>query len=318
MRTKTRRILVAVDGSEQAMNAVRYLSKMVTPQSTEVVLCHVVSKASESLWDRPEATDLENSSLLNPWELRQEKIMMGFFAAARTIFIEQGFSENMLVQQIHQRQQGIARDIIVEAGLGYDCVVAGRMGMNPITKHVMGSVASKLAATLTHTPLCLVGGTPSPGKVLIAIDASRETMRTVASMGRFLRDNTAQITLFHVIRNQTSATMAPWTAESAEETITELSEEELDRAKQTMAPVFEHAVESLQRAGVATERISSKIITGVLTRGGTIYAQALQGGYGTVVVGRRGLSNVERFALGRVSSKVIQLAGDTAVWIVSH
>lgn len=309
---------MAVDGSRQAMDAVSYVSQMVSPEDTEIVLFHVVSKASESLWDRPEVSDVETLPQAGPWELQQERIMQGFFAAARNILVEKGFYENMISQQIHQLQQGIARDILVEAQARYDCVVAGRMGMNPVTRLVLGSVASKLAATLTHAPLWLVGGTPDPGKVLIGVDASNETMQTLTHAGRLLRNSTAQVTLFHVIRNLTSAAIEPWKAPEGNASATELSDNELTRAKLTMVPVFERGVELLKKIGVAENRISVKMITGVATRGGTIYAQALHRGFGTIVVGRRGLSNVERFALGRVSSKVIQLAGDMAVWVVSR
>ena len=41
-----------------------------------------------------------------------------------------------------------------------------------------------------------------------------------------------------------------------------------------------------------------------------------EGGYGTIVVGRRGLSKVYEFFMGRVSDKVLHLAKDMAVWIV--
>jgi len=35
------------------------------------------------------------------------------------------------------------------------------------------------------------------------------------------------------------------------------------------------------------------------------------------VVGRRGLSKIQEFFMGRVSSKVVQLAGAQTVWVVS-
>jgi nucleotide-binding universal stress UspA family protein len=38
---------------------------------------------------------------------------------------------------------------------------------------------------------------------------------------------------------------------------------------------------------------------------------------GTIVMGRRGLSRVEEFFMGRVSKKVLQLAKWNAVWVVS-
>lgn len=41
-----------------------------------------------------------------------------------------------------------------------------------------------------------------------------------------------------------------------------------------------------------------------------------QGGYGTVVVGRRGVSRAEEFLFGSVTTKVTHLARNCAVWVV--
>ena len=45
--------------------------------------------------------------------------------------------------------------------------------------------------------------------------------------------------------------------------------------------------------------------------------EAAKGGYGTIVLGRRGISRTEQFLMGRVSNKVIQLAKEMAVWVVN-
>ena len=47
-----------------------------------------------------------------------------------------------------------------------------------------------------------------------------------------------------------------------------------------------------------------------------ILQEAKEGGYGTIVMGRRGLSKVHEFLLGRVTTKVLQRAEKFAVWIV--
>jgi hypothetical protein len=60
-----------------------------------------------------------------------------------------------------------------------------------------------------------------------------------------------------------------------------------------------------------------KIITGVASRAAAIYEEALRGGYGTIVAGRKGISRVEEFNMGRVTSKLLQLAKGLAVWIVA-
>ena len=53
------------------------------------------------------------------------------------------------------------------------------------------------------------------------------------------------------------------------------------------------------------------------TCGGTLYAQALDGNFGTIVVRRRGVSNVTTFPIGRVPMKLVQLMNGQTVWVVS-
>ena len=63
-------------------------------------------------------------------------------------------------------------------------------------------------------------------------------------------------------------------------------------------------------------RISTKIITGVQSRAAAIVKEARQGDYETIVLGRRGLSQVRTFFIGRVTNKVIHMARDRTVWVV--
>lgn len=50
---------------------------------------------------------------------------------------------------------------------------------------------------------------------------------------------------------------------------------------------------------------------------GEILAELKSGGFGTVVVGRRGVSKAEEFLFGSISNKIIHSAKDCTVWVVS-
>ena len=63
--------------------------------------------------------------------------------------------------------------------------------------------------------------------------------------------------------------------------------------------------------------MKTKLVTGARSRASGIIEEAEEGGYGTIVVGRRGMSGVEEFFMGSVSNKVLHLAKEMAVWIVS-
>ena len=176
----------------------------------------------------------------------------------------------------------------------------------------MGSVASKLVAALTEITLWLVNGRPDCRRVLVCIDASSAVACVVDHVGRMLSESPAEITLFHAIRNPEP----DWVSESDPSAGKAAAEQEM-RVRKALVPVFEKAVASLEAAGISSERITVKVISGMATRGGALYAQALHGGFGTIVVGRRGVSNVKTFPMGRVPMKLVQLINEQTVWVVS-
>jgi nucleotide-binding universal stress UspA family protein len=48
----------------------------------------------------------------------------------------------------------------------------------------------------------------------------------------------------------------------------------------------------------------------------TVLKEAREGGYGSIMIGRRGISRAKRFFFGSVSNKIVQQARDMAVWVV--
>jgi len=88
-------------------------------------------------------------------------------------------------------------------------------------------------------------------------------------------------------------------------------------AEKSIVIVYEEAMKRLQKAGVSPDLIATKTVTGVASRAKAIVDEARKGDFGTIVVGRRGLSRVEEFFMGRVSNKVLQLAKEMAVWVVN-
>lgn len=293
-----KRILLAVDGSEQAFEAVRYVNRLLPPNRMEIVLFHVMTRVPESFWDmEKEPTLRQKLGDTGAWESQQKKEIQEFMEKARCLFLDQNIPEDAVSIKIRERKVGIARDIIHESQKDYDGVVVGRWGMSMLKDFLWGSIANKLIGRLINIPLCVVGGTSQIGKILMAIDASEGAMRALDYIGAMVDTSHWEVTLFHAIR--------------------EFDTEELHRAEKSMASVFETASRHLEEAGFNRNQIDLKTVTGVHSRAAVIITEALKGGYGTIVVGRRGLTNVEEFIMGRVSNKVIHMAREMAVWVVS-
>ncbi|MGD8371272.1 MAG: universal stress protein [Syntrophobacterales bacterium] len=298
------RILLAVDGSDQAFEALRYVSQFFPPKRMEVVLFHVATKVPEGFWDVEKSPAFKHKlSSVAAWATREQTVVQEFMERARQLFLDQGFPEEKVSVKIVERKKGIARDIITESQRGYDAVVVGRLGKSQLKDLVWGNVADKLIGRLTHLPVCVVGGSPQDDKILVAMDTSEEAAKVLDFAGTMMDITDCEVTLFHVIRGLES-----WTADAGEK---------LQNAEKAATTLLEEAVGRLERAGLNRERISTKIRSGAASRAEAIVEEARNSGCGTIVMGRRGLSRVKEFFMGRVSKKVLQLAKWTAVWVVS-
>ncbi|NIR17349.1 MAG: universal stress protein, partial [Desulfobacterales bacterium] len=237
------------------------------------------------------------------WATQEQTVVQEFMERSRQLFLDRGVPEDKVGVKIDERKKGIARDIIAESQRGYDAVVVGRLGKSQLKDLVWGSVADKLIGRLTDVPVCVVGGSPQDGKILVAMDTSEEATKVLDFAGTIMDITDCEVTLFHVIRGLES-----WTADASEE---------LQQAEKAATTLLEESVDRLERAGLNRDRISTKISSGAASRAGAIVEEARNSGCGTIVVGRRGLSRVKEFFMGRVSKKVLQLAKWNAVWVVN-
>lgn len=309
MKSRKKRILLVLDGSDQAFEVVNYISKAVTLWQCELVLLHVMDIVPDSFWDwERDPLDPQYVTSLKNWETHKEEESHAFMERARRLLLDDGLPEDAVTVQVRKRQEGIARDILAEAQQDYDAVALGRKGRGAIEEAVLGSVANKVLLNLSDIPICLIGGKPRLGKVLIGIDNSPWGLKAAEFTGRRLVAKNPLVTLANVLR-------LPY--EGFERTISEDQVHRLmEKAQKGIRSTFKKATKSLVAAGADPERVFTKVITGA-SRAIALLDEAKHGRYGTIVVGRRGMSNVEDFKMGRVVTKLIQASRELALWIIN-
>lgn len=313
------KILIAVDGSAQSLFTVKYAASILDPLRFEVVLFHVLTRVPESFIDLEKIPSYHYRLVnVDAWESQQEKTVQAFMTTARDAFVAEGFSEECVTARIAARTIGIARDIAAEARNGYVAVIVGRKGMSDFKDFMLGSIANKILE-LAPIPVWIVGSSGNPRKLLVCLDNSEGSMLAVKHVGAVLSSDGPEVVLFHVVRGVGGLRrriQGVFASEGDQGPMKEL-ERELKAAASLLEPSFEKATAELVAAGVAPWNISRKIVQGTGNSANVIIEEAEKYGFDTIVVGRRGLSRVEEFLMGRVSNKVIQLARDKTVWIVS-
>lgn len=306
----TKKILLPVDGSERCLETVKYVARYAPFHSMKAVLFNVFSDVPECYWDlEREPKSVKAALHVRAWVSQKKKEMEEYMEKARQILLRGGFAPDAISVQIQSRKKGVARDILKEAQRRYTAVVLRRRGATGLRNIVMGSVATKLMERLTFCPLIIVGRKPVTRRVLIGMDGSEGASHAVDFVAKILNGQDFSAHLVNVIR----------------ETCTEVAGEEGEpsapvqplKAEEEIVPVLEDAKARLLEAGFTSDRVSWRVITGVKSRAAALAEEAEKQHCETIVVGRRGLSTVKQFFIGRVSNKVVQLARKNTVWVVT-
>ncbi len=310
MATLKKRILLLVDGSSQSLEMVSYISRAYVLWQTEIVLFNVLDPIPDSFWDwEKDPLGPQYITYLKDWESKKEAQIRACMEQASRILITAGAQENLIRIKIQKRQAGIARDAIAEVKTGYDAVALGRRGLGAIAEPALGGVASKVLGSLTNVPLCIVGGKPKLGKILIGLDSSSGALKAASFVGKHLSASDPAVTLAHVIRSP---------ERSNPEFITEsYAQKVIEHAQSAIMPTFNKVTKSLVNSGIKQPRVNSKVITGVSSRAGALLDEAMHGAYGSLVIGRRGVSEVVQFQMGRVAAKLTQISNQLALWIIA-
>lgn len=307
MAEKIKKLLVAVDGTERSLLTIRYLTQVSPFRNMSVTVMHVFADIPDVYWDlEKEPASIKFAAHLRSWRRHYEERICAYMEKCRSMLLEAGFLEENVFTHIHPLTKSVTEDISIEARKEYHAVVLRRRGMAFIGDIIIGSVASKLLEKLDATPIIFAGPDPVNQKILVALDSSQSSSRAVDFVGSVVAGSSMEVLLLHVIRHQ------EWLSRE------NFSFADLNiEADDDINSMLNNTAQRLSEWGVPLKNISTKVVTGVYSRAGAIVEEAKRGQFGTIVVGRRGLSKVQEFYMGRVGHKVVQATKKHTVWIVS-
>lgn len=316
--TIQKKLLVLADGSERTIKTVNYVKDfMPVDENTRIVLFHVFSGIQEEYRElEKDPTCVTVIDQLRNREMEEKRIIRAHLERAKNILITGGFPEQSIEIKFHCLQKGVARDIIDEARKGYSAVVLRRRGMSALKNIILGSVAVKLLQSLSFIPIIIVGQAPPVKKILLAVDASSASMKAVEFIASLLCGRGYEACIFHAIPSLGAIIFDLSELNKPELPEVNMSDTCIESFKLKVVRLFQDVKDMLIKSGFESEKISEKIISGVYSRSDAIVKEAEDGGYGTIVVGRRGLSKVEAFFMGRVGHEVVYSGKNFTVWVV--
>jgi nucleotide-binding universal stress UspA family protein len=312
MAELTKMLTVPVDGSENALRSLDYLHLIYgNRHNLEVTLKYVLPSLPPILAD-DRSMDRETATKLKVIENKSIRLAEKILTQAKNHLLQKGFHEERLQTVYKKKESGIAQDICqwVERKRADGVLISSR-GRSRLEAFFMGEVSSKLLEYCRVCPVWIVQGQVKANRVLIAVDSSENALRAVDHAGFMLSGTECPVTIFHTMRH-----LRRFVPQEVLDEAPELEELWKTKAGQEIEPFMKKAEEMLVKAGISESQISKKIVDGSRSAANDILEEARKNDYGTIVMGRRGISGVQEFFMGSVSSKVLQNATGMALWIV--
>ncbi len=306
------KILIGVDGSDQSLEAVRYAGSLFSPNRTRIVLFNVRYQISELFSDLEDYPHYQSRvTHVKKWATEQKADICTFMDLAYHTLHEMGFPEASISIKIPSKTLGVTADIIKESYSGYSALIVGRTGISRFKDWLMKSAAIKLVGKIKHIPVIVVGGKPDTKKLLVGFDGSRGAMRGVSWAGALLEGSKSSLRLYSMISRDEKF----WDME--EDFFLCNSQDFFNETESNPLPEkFQEAWNQLIEEGIDPDRITGKFQILETGRAERLVDEAMNTGFGSIVVGRRGLiSFIEAFFIGRVSSKVLNMADKLALWV---
>ncbi|MDY6952516.1 MAG: universal stress protein [Thermodesulfobacteriota bacterium] len=311
-----KQIVVGIDGSQASMDAVRYLG-FVFGKNAEVKidLMHILPEIP-LLFLEPGESMAEMSQIQEFSEHfgnESRRKATSVVEEAKEVLIEAGMAPAKIDALIEEPSSGTARHILALEQEGiYDAIVLGRHGMSAVEQFLMGSVTHKVLQHVKGLPVCVVHGRIEARKMLVTVDGSPNSKRVLdLATWLLVQAGPMEVTVFHVLAPVIPKEMASmWTG------LTEIGSTVEQRLIDDAEDMLSQARTYLTENGIPDFAIKTRLETGIVGAAQAILKETQEGGYGTIVLGRRGISRTKRFLFGSVSNKIVQQGRDVAVWVV--
>jgi len=141
-----KKILLAIDDSENARRAVEFVAIFFAPNNKITLFNVIPDTAALCAMNSPELTPYFTSqqSSFCLLEEKKKKLVNEAMEKAKRILLDAKFEEKNIAIKSEVKKGGIARDIIREAKAGYNVVVMGKRGLSGIKEFILGSVTQKV------------------------------------------------------------------------------------------------------------------------------------------------------------------------------
>ena len=306
-------IVVPIDGSENALKSLDYINRIFGPkQNLRLSLVYLLPKLPPILVEES-IKDRKTMNQLREIEKRNSQMAERLLTEAKNRLMKIGFTKGAVEAVFRKIEVGVARDICnwAENNKKADAIIISSRGRSRLEVFFTGEIANKVLECVKLCPVWMVKGTVRSKHVLLAVDNSENAMRAVDHAAFLLSGTDVNVTVFHSKRD-----LRRFVPREVLQEFPGVQKFWQSKAGDVVAPYMKKARETLIQAGLAENQISVRVVDGGRSAARDILKEAEENAIGTIILGRKGYSDVRDYAMGSTTKKVLDRAADTAVCIV--
>lgn len=153
-RVDSKKVLVCIDASKNALRAVKHVGVMLSGTDCHVTIFHTMGHLRRFL---PIAILEEAEDLIRLWGEKSEQQIDTYIEEAREILLNAGLAEEQVAVKMIDGTKSPANDILREAlANNYGTVVLGRRGDSMMKELFLGSVSKKVLLHLSDLAVWIV------------------------------------------------------------------------------------------------------------------------------------------------------------------
>jgi len=307
-----KKILLAVDDCVYSKQAVKYAARISSAaKNITYTLFNMLPLIPRIFMDMAE-TDPEVKAKVNELVRKDTEAAGCVIEEFKDLMVREGVPENRIETVTEPMRLGLAKDILKRAEQGlYNAIILARRGLTPSRDFFIGTTAAKVVEHALIIPVWIVDGEAISMKIMLAVDGSKNSLRAVDHVIDMVGASPdLRLTLFHVIPYLRHYYSVDFERENPR--LQEILQRE---DKRRMERFYEKAHDRFERAGLKKSQIEIKTNTRSYHISTAILDETRTGGYGTVVMGRRG--ERDAFFTGRIAMRLVQKVSDQALWVVT-
>jgi nucleotide-binding universal stress UspA family protein len=306
-------IVVPIDGSENALKSLDYINLLFGPKhSLSLSLVYLLPKLPSVLFEESSKSP-ETRDQLREIDKRTSQMAERILADAKDRLMQIGFTTKAVEAVFRKIEVGVARDICgwAEKSKKADAIIISSRGRSRLETIFTGKIANKVLEYVKVCPVWMVKGRVKSKNVLLAVDNSENAMRAVDHAKFMLAGTAVNITIFHSKRD-----LRRFVPKEVLKEFPGVQKFWQKKAGDVIAPYMKKARERLIQAGLAENQISIKLVDGSHSVARDILEEAEENEIGTIVLGKKGHSDIADYSMGSTTKKVLDRASDMAVCIV--